>query len=66
MFCIANYDIYWVYREDGHKEEHYGTAVLTEKGIPYICVELPPLLSLKAICIPIGNTTIVLEAIYKS
>jgi hypothetical protein len=64
-FYIPNYDIYWTDREDGHKG---GTAVAVEKGIPHRCADLPPLLSIEAtgVGIPIGNTEMLLAAVYKT
>jgi hypothetical protein len=64
-FYIPNYDIYQTDREDGHKS---GTAAVVKKGIPHRCADLLPLLSVEAtgVCIPIGNTDMLLAAVYKS
>jgi hypothetical protein len=44
------------------------TAVAVRKGIPHNHVDLPPLISIEAtgVCIPIGNSEILLAAVYKS
>jgi hypothetical protein len=64
-FYIQNYDIYWTYREDGHKG---GTVIAVKKGIPHTCIDLPALLSVEAtgVCITIRNTEMLLAAVYKS
>jgi hypothetical protein len=64
-FYIPNYHFY---RIDPHPERKGGTAVAVMKGIPHKHVGLPPLVSVEAtgICIPIGNTEILLAAVYKS
>jgi hypothetical protein len=45
-----------------------GTAVAVRKGIPHNHVELPPLVSIEAtgVCIPIGNSEMLLAALCKS
>jgi hypothetical protein len=45
-----------------------GTAVAVRKGIPHNHVDLPPLISIEAtgVCIPIGNSEILLAAVHKS
>jgi hypothetical protein len=60
--------IYHIYRNDRHPEIKGGTAVAVKKGIPHSPVDLPPLISVEAsaVCIPIGNTEILLAAVYKS
>jgi hypothetical protein len=61
------YYISHFYRTD-HEDEHKGkTAVAVKKGIANTCVDLPPLLSVKAtgVCIPIGNTEILFAAVHK-
>jgi hypothetical protein len=64
-FYIPNYHFY---RIDRHPERKGGTAVAVRKGIPHNHVDLPPLVSVEAtgIYIPIGNTEILLAAVYKS
>jgi hypothetical protein len=44
------------------------TAVAVIKGIPHNHVDLPPLVSVEAtgVCIPIGNSEVLLAAFYKS
>jgi hypothetical protein len=44
------------------------TATAVKKCIPHRCADLPPLLSVEAtgVCILIGNTEILLAAVYKS
>jgi hypothetical protein len=51
---------------DTQKED--GTTVAGKKGIPHNDADLPPLVSIKAteVCIPIGNTEILLAAVSKS
>jgi hypothetical protein len=53
------------FMEEGHKG---GTAIALKKGIPHTCLDLPPLLSVKAtgVCIPIGNTQMFHAAVHKS
>ncbi|PNF15438.1 hypothetical protein B7P43_G18173, partial [Cryptotermes secundus] len=52
-------------KETGQKG---GTAVAVRKGIPQNLVDLPPLVSVEAtgVCIPIGNSEMLLAAVYKS
>jgi hypothetical protein len=59
------FGIYWIHRVPGRKG---GTAVADRKGIPHNHVDLPPLVSIKAsgVCIPIGNSELLLTAVYKS
>jgi exonuclease III len=63
-FFIPNYHLYRIDRFPGRKG---GTAVAVRKGIPYNHVDLPPLVSTEAtgVCIPIGNSEILLAAVYK-
>jgi hypothetical protein len=63
-FYIPNYEFYRTDHEDRHKDR---TAIAVKKGIPHICVNLPPPLSAEVtgICIPIGNTEMLLAAVYK-
>jgi hypothetical protein len=63
-FYIPKYDFYQTGREDGRKG---GTAVAVKKGIPHICVDLPPPLSAEVtdICMPIANIEMFLAAVYK-
>ncbi|PNF36286.1 hypothetical protein B7P43_G05854 [Cryptotermes secundus] len=64
-FFIPNYHFYRIDRQSGRKG---GTAVAVRKGIPHIHVDLPPLVSVEAtgVCIPIGNSEVLLAAVYKS
>jgi hypothetical protein len=64
-FYIPNYDIYRTVGQDGQKG---GTAIADKKGIPHRCGDLPPLLSVEGtgVCILIGNTGMLLAAVYKS
>jgi hypothetical protein len=62
-FYIPNYDFYQVDHEDRHKGE---TAVAVKKGNPHTCINLPPLLLVKAtgVCILIGNTELLIDCSY--
>jgi hypothetical protein len=62
-FYIPNHDIYWTDRQDWHIDR---TATGVKKGIPHTIADLPPLLSVEAtrVCIPIGNTEMLLAAVY--
>jgi hypothetical protein len=64
-FSIPNFHFYRTDRYPGRKG---GTAVAVRKGIPYNHVDLPLLVSVDAtgVCIPIGNSEILLAAVYKS
>jgi hypothetical protein len=64
-FFIPNYHFYWTDRLPGRKG---GTAVAVRKCIPHDLVALPPLVSIEAtsVCIPIGNSEVLLAAVYKS
>jgi hypothetical protein len=64
-FSISNYDFYRTDRFQGRKG---GTAVAVRKGIPYNRVDLSPLASIEAtgVCIPTGNSEVLLAAVYKS
>jgi exonuclease III len=64
-FYIPNYQVYRTDRFPGIKG---GTAVAVKKSIPHSHVDLPPLNSLEAtgVCIPIGNSELLLAAVYKS
>jgi endonuclease/exonuclease/phosphatase family metal-dependent hydrolase len=61
-FYIPNFHLYRTDRHPG------GTAVAVRKGIPHNHVDLPPLISVEAtgVCIPIGNSQVLLAAVYKS
>jgi hypothetical protein len=56
------------YRTDRHPDRKGGTAVAVTKGILHNHVDLPPLNSVEAtgVCIPIGNSEVLLAAMYKS
>jgi hypothetical protein len=45
-----------------------GTTIAVRKGIPHTHVDLAPLVSVEAagVCIPVGNSEILLSAVYKS
>jgi hypothetical protein len=45
-----------------------GTAVAVRRGVPHNYVDLPPLVSVEAtgVCIPIGNSEVLLASVYKS
>jgi hypothetical protein len=64
-FFIPNYHFY---RTDRFKGRKGGTAVVVRKAIPHKHADLPPLLSIKAagVCIPIGDSELLLAAVYKS
>jgi hypothetical protein len=64
-FFISNFHFY---RTDRHPGKKGGTAVAVRKGIPHNHVDLPPLVSVEAtgVCIPIGNSEILLAAVHKS
>jgi exonuclease III len=63
-FFLPNYHFYRIDRFPGRIG---GTAVAVRKGIPHTHVDLPPLISVEAtgICIPIGNSEVLLAALYK-
>jgi hypothetical protein len=64
-FYIPNF---LLYRTDRHPGRKGGTAVAVRKGIPHSHVDLRPLISVEAtgVCIPIGNSQVLLAAVYKS
>jgi hypothetical protein len=64
-FYIPNYQVYRTDRFPGIKGR---TAVAVKKGISHSHVHLPPLNSLEAtgVCITIGNSELLLAAVYKS
>jgi hypothetical protein len=64
-FFIPNFHFYRTDRYTGRKG---GTAVAVRKGIPHSYVDLPPLVSVEAtgVCIPSGNSEVLLAAVYKS
>jgi hypothetical protein len=64
-YFIPNYHFYRTDRYPGNKG---GTAAVVSKGIPHSQVDLPPLVSVEAtgVCIPIGNSEVLLVAVYKS
>jgi hypothetical protein len=64
-FLISNYNFYRTGRYPGRKG---GTAVAPRKGIPHNHVDLPPFVSVEAtgVCIPIGNSKVLLATVYKS
>jgi exonuclease III len=64
-FFIPNYHFYQTDRFPGRKG---GTTVAVRKGIPHDYVDLPSLVSIEAagVCLPIGNSELMLAAVYKS
>jgi hypothetical protein len=64
-FYVPNYQVYRTDRIPGIKG---GTAVAVKKGIPHSHADLPPLNSLEAtgVCIPIGNSELLVADVYKS
>jgi hypothetical protein len=64
-FFIPNYHFYRTDRFPGRKG---GTCVAVRKGIRHDHVDLPPLVSIEAtgVCIQIGNSELMLPAVYKS
>jgi hypothetical protein len=60
-----NYRISRTDRSPGRKG---GTSISVRRGIPYNRVDLPPLVSVEATraCLPIGNSELLLAAVYKS
>jgi hypothetical protein len=62
---ISNYRFHRIDRYPGRKG---GTAVAVRKAISHNPVDLPPLVSVEAtgVCIPIGNSKVLLAAVYKS
>jgi hypothetical protein len=63
-FFIPNYHFC---RTDRFLEKKGGTSVAVRKGIPYNHVDLPPLVSIEPteVCTPIGNSEVLLAAVYK-
>jgi hypothetical protein len=55
------------YRTDRHPGRKGGTAFAVRKGILQYHIDLPPLIPVEAtgVCIPIGNSEILLAAVYK-
>jgi hypothetical protein len=64
-FFIPNLHLY---RTDRYPFRKGGTAFAVRKDIPHNHVNLPPLVSVEAtgVCIPIGNSEVLLAAVYKS
>jgi hypothetical protein len=64
FFFFQNYPFY---RNDRHSGRKGGTAVAVRRGVPRSYVDLPPLVSVEAtgVCIPIGNSEILLASVYK-
>jgi hypothetical protein len=64
-FFIPNYHFYRTDRFPGRKG---GTAVAVRKGVPHNHVDLHPFISIEAtgVCIPIGNSELMLATVYKS
>jgi hypothetical protein len=63
-FFVPNFHFY---QTDCHPGREDGTAIAVRKGIPHNHVDLPPLISLEAtgVCIPTGNSKVLLAAVYK-
>jgi hypothetical protein len=59
---------YHFYRTDRFPGRKGGTAVAVRKRIPHNHVDLTPLISIEAtgVCVPIGNSELMLAAVYKS
>jgi hypothetical protein len=64
-FFISNYHFYHTGRFPGRKG---GTAIAMRKGIPHNHIDLPSLVSIEAtgVCIPNGNSGVLLAAVSKS
>jgi hypothetical protein len=64
-FFIPNFHLYQTDRYPGGKGR---TAVAIRKCIPHSHINLPSLVSVEAtrVCIPIGNSEVLLAAVYKS
>jgi len=62
-FFIKKYHVYWT---DHFPNLKGGTAIVVIKGIAHAHVDLPPLHSVEATgnCIPIGNSEVLLVAVY--
>jgi hypothetical protein len=62
---VSNYHFYRTDRQSGRKG---GTAVAVRRDVPHSYVGLRPLVSVKAtgVCIPIGNSEVLLASLYKS
>jgi exonuclease III len=61
-FFISNYHFY---RTDRHPGRKGGTAVVVRRGVPHNHVDL---VSIQAtgVCIPVGNSEVLLASVYKS
>jgi hypothetical protein len=59
---------YHIHRTDRFPRRKGGTAIAVRKGIPHSHAELPPLVSVEAtgVCIPFGNSELLLIAVCKS
>jgi hypothetical protein len=59
---------YHFYRTDRYPDRKDGNAVAVRKGIPHNPIDLPPLVSVEAtgVCIPTGNSEVLLAPVYKS
>jgi hypothetical protein len=64
-FIIPNYHFYWTDCFLGRKGR---TAVAISKGVPHNHVDLSLLVSIEAtgVCIPIGNSEVLLAVVHKS
>jgi hypothetical protein len=64
-FLIPNFHFY---RTESYPGRKGGPAVAVRKGIPHNHVNITPLVSLEAtgVCIPIGNSEILLATVYKT
>jgi endonuclease/exonuclease/phosphatase family metal-dependent hydrolase len=62
---ISNYHFY---RTDRHPDRKGGTLATVRRGVPHNHVDLLPLVSVEAtgVCIPIGNSEVLLASVYKS
>jgi hypothetical protein len=62
-FFIPNYHFY---QTDHYVDRKGRTAIAVRKGIPHNHVDLPPLVEVTGVCIPTGNSEVLLAAVYIS
>jgi hypothetical protein len=64
-FLIPNYHFNWTERFPGRNG---GTATAVRKGVPHNHGDLTPLVSVEVtwVCIPIGDSEVLLASVYKS
>jgi hypothetical protein len=65
---VSLFQNFHFYRTDRYPGRKGGTAFAVRKGSPHNHVFLPSLISVEAtgVCIPIGNSEVLLAAVYKS